>query len=275
MANFHQRLRHSWRHSDSLLCVGIDPDVNRLPKHLLDYDKPFLEFGKAIVDATAAYVCAFKPQAAHFAAVGREEELADLIAYIKAQYPETLVILDAKRGDVGSTAKLYAQEAFQRYNADAVTVSPYLGKDSLEPYLEYAERGTIVLCRTSNPGSDWLQNEAGKTVPTYLKVAQQVREWDTDGQCMLVTGATYPDELARVRQVVGDMPLLVPGIGAQGGNVQEVLHCGQDQQGEGLVISSSRGIIFADSSPAFAQAAARAAQDAKDEINKIRYKTDS
>jgi orotidine-5'-phosphate decarboxylase len=206
MANFHQRLQHSWRHSDSLLCVGIDPDGNRLPKHLLDYDKPFLEFGKAIVDATAAHVCAFKPQAAHFAAVGREEELADLIAYIKAQYPETLVILDAKRGDVGSTAKLYAQEAFQRYNADAVTVSPYLGKDSLEPYLEYAERGTIVLCRTSNPGSDWLQNETGKTVPTYLKVAQQVREWDTDGQCMLVTGATYPDELARVRQVVGDMP---------------------------------------------------------------------
>ena len=270
MPTFHQKLASSWRKNDSLLCVGIDPDHKRLPKHLFDCDKPYFEFGKAIVDATAAYVCAFKPQAAHFAAAAREDELALLIAYVKKHYPDLQVILDAKRGDVGSTAKLYAREAFERYNADAVTVSPYLGKDSLEPYFEYSERGIIVLCRTSNPGSDWLQNSGDQTTPIYLKIAKQVNEWDSHGQCMLVTGATYPEELARVREVVGAMPLLVPGVGAQGGSVQEVLHHGQDAQGEGLVISSSRAILFADSGVGFGEAAAAVARSTMEEINKYR-----
>lgn len=271
MDNFHDRLRLSWQQHNSLLCVGIDPVSDRLPRHLRDCGKPFFEFGKAIADATAPFVCAFKPQAAHFAAAAREAELGELIAYIKERHPLIPVILDAKRGDVGSTARLYAEEAFQRYNADAVTVNPYLGRDSLDPYLEYSDRGAVVLCRTSNPGSDWLQNNPEQSQPIYLQVAASVKAWDTRGQCMLVTGATYPEELAKVRAIVGDMPLLVPGVGAQGGSVAEVLRNGLDTQGQGLVISSSRAIIYADDSLDFADAAAAAAQKTCEEINKYRF----
>ena len=270
MQSFHEKLRCSWQKSGSLLCVGIDPDLERLPRGLAAAKKPFLDFGRAIVEATAPYVCAFKPQAAHFAAVGKENELAELIAFAKAHFPDIPVILDAKRGDVGSTARLYAREAFERYNADAVTVSPYLGKDSLEPYFAFRERGIVVLCRTSNPGSNWLQNRTEDGQPTYLRVAEKVREWDTAEQCMLVTGATYPDELAKVRAVVGSLPLLVPGIGAQGGSIQQVVKSGLDSDGVGLVISSSRAIIFADSGPEYANAAASAAHLAMQEINKYR-----
>ena len=270
MQSFHERLRSSWQNSGSLLCVGIDPDLQLMPHAVRAAKKPFFEFGKAIVEATAAYVCAFKPQAAHFAAVGKEHELAELIAFMRANYPAIPIILDAKRGDVGSTARLYAKEAYERYNADAVTVNPYLGKDSLDPYFAYTERGIVILCRTSNPGSDWLQNRPDGDVPTYLQVAKQISEWDVADQCMLVTGATYPEELAKVRSVVGKLPLLVPGIGAQGGSVEEVLINGLDGNGTGLVISSSRAIIFADSGPDYAQAAAAAAQAAMNEINKFR-----
>jgi len=268
--SFHQKLRNSWQKSGSLLCVGIDPDLERIPPELATADKAFFEFGRAIVEATAPYVCAFKPQAAHFAAVGKENELAELIEFTKTRFPHIPVILDAKRGDVGSTAKLYAREAFERYNADAVTVSPYLGKDSLEPYFAFKERGIVVLCRTSNPGSDWLQNSPDDEQPAYLRIAEQIRQWDNSEQCMLVAGATYPDELAKVRAAVGPLPLLVPGIGAQGGSVQEVLKNGLDSDGVGLVISSSRAIIFADSGPEYASAAAAAAQEAMQEINKYR-----
>ena len=270
MPSFHERLRKSWLQSGSLLCVGIDPDLERIPEEVAAADKPYFEFGKAIIDATAPYVCAFKPQAAHFAAVGREQELAELITFAQTTYPDIPVILDAKRGDVGSTAKLYAREAFERYNADAVTVSPYLGKDSLDPYFAFAERGIVVLCRTSNPGSDWLQNSADSEMPTYLRVAKQISEWDAADQCMLVTGATYPDELAKVRAVGGNLPLLVPGVGAQGGSIEEVLKSGLDAHGTGLVISSSRAIIFADSGPDYSEAAAVAAAAAMNEINKFR-----
>lgn len=270
MPSFHDRLRRSWQQSGSLLCVGIDPDFERIPQQIAAADKPYLEFSKAIVEATAPYVCAFKPQAAHFAAAGREQELAELITFAQTNYPDIPVILDAKRGDVGSTAKLYAREAFERYNADAVTVSPYLGKDSLNPYFAFTERGIVVLCRTSNPGSDWLQNNPDNEPPTYLRVAKQISEWDVADQCMLVTGATYPDELARVRAVVGNLPLLVPGVGAQGGSIKEVLRSGLDAQGTGLVISSSRAIIFADSGPDYAEAAAAAAEAAMNQINKFR-----
>ncbi|MAI16169.1 MAG: orotidine-5'-phosphate decarboxylase [Gammaproteobacteria bacterium] len=270
MQSFHERLRRSWQQSGSLLCVGIDPDLDRIPQHLAAADKPYLQFGKAIIEATAPYVCAFKPQAAHFAAVGREQELAELITFAQTNYPDIPVILDAKRGDVGGTAKLYALEAFERYNADAVTVSPYLGKDSLDPYFAFAERGIVVLCRTSNPGSDWLQNSPDNEPPTYLRVAKQISEWDVADQCMLVMGATYPDELAKVRAVVGNLPLLVPGVGAQGGSIEEVLRCGLDAHGTGLVISSSRSIIFADQGPNYADAAAAAAEVAMNEINKFR-----
>ena len=267
---FHQRLKTTWQTKNSLVCVGIDPELEKIPAHLQGYDQPFLLFGIGIVDATAPYVCAFKPQAAHFAAAGAEEQLAKLIAYIQQHYPDIPVILDAKRGDIGSTADLYAREAYVRYGADAVTVNPYLGHDSLAPYFKYPDRGVIVLCRTSNPGSDWIQGVEVDGQPLYMSVAKRVREWDEHGQCMLVTGATYPEELGHVRTSVGDMPLLVPGVGAQGGDVEAVLKNGVDAAGQGVCISSSRGIIYADSGAEYMDAAAKAASALKNQINKIR-----
>ncbi len=272
-APFHQRLRQAWSQQQSLLCVGLDPELAKLPDSVRGQRQPLLAFTRAIVDATAPYVCAFKPQAAHFAAQAAEDQLAELIAYIQQQYPHIPVILDAKRGDVGSTATLYAVEAFERYNADAVTVNPYLGYDSLAPYFDYTDRGVVVLCRTSNPSSDWLQQVRTLEEPLYLEVARKVAQWDKHQQCMLVTGATYPDELSQVRQAVGDMPLLVPGVGAQGGDVNAVLNAGCDQHGNGLVISSSRGIIYAGSGEDFATSAALEAERISKQINTIRQLT--
>jgi len=202
------------------------------------------DFCCRIVDATAPYVCAFKPQIAYFSAAGAEAALEHIIAYIHDSYPLLPVILDAKRGDVGSTARQYAREAFERYDADAVTVNPLLGPESVEPFLEYPDRGVILLCRTSNPGSDWLQLAPAED-PLYLRVAQAAVDWNENDNLMLVAGATHPEELARIRERVGDMPLLVPGVGAQGGDLQAVLAKGCDSRGQGLVINSARGVIFA------------------------------
>ena len=269
--SFHDRLRQVWRSKNSLVCVGIDPEVAKIPAHLQDEEDAFLAFGIGIVDATAPYVCAFKPQAAHFAAVGAEDQLAKLIAYIQRHYPEIPVILDAKRGDVGSTAALYTKEVFERFGADAVTVNPYLGYESISPYLDYTDRGVIVLCRTSNPSSDWIQAVPLNDEPLYLSVARKVREWDKNNQCMLVTGATFPEELGRVRRVIGDLPLLVPGVGAQGGDVESVLKMGLDADGYGLCISSSRSIIYAGNGSDFAALAALAAKNLRDQINEARW----
>ena len=244
--NFISKLRKGWDSADSLLCVGLDPQIDRIPDALRSKHSPYFEFCKEIVDATHEFVCAFKPQAAYFSAVGAEKELEQLISYIKNVYPDIPVILDAKRGDIGSTAALYAQEAYQRYGADAVTVNPYLGFESIEPYMNYSDKGIVVLCRTSNAGSDWLQKDQADSIPVYQRVAQQVAEWNEAEQFVLVTGATYPEELGRVRQIVGDMPLLVPGIGAQGGDIEAVLKSGLNKESTGLIISSSREILYAD-----------------------------
>ena len=243
--NFISKLKKRWDSADSLLCVGLDPQIDRIPEALRSKHSPYFEFCKEIVDATHEFVCAFKPQAAYFSAVGAEKELEELISYIKNVYPEIPVILDAKRGDIGSTAALYAQEAYQRYGADAVTVNPYLGFESIEPYMNYSDKGIVVLCRTSNAGSDWLQKSETDSIPVYQRVAQQVAEWNQAEQFILVTGATYPEELGRVRQIVGDMPLLVPGIGAQGGDIEAVLKNGLNKESTGLIISSSREILYA------------------------------
>ena len=242
---FISKLKKRWESANSLLCVGLDPQIERVPEVLRSKHSPYFEFCKEVVDATHEFVCAFKPQAAYFSAVGAENELEELISYIKRVYPEIPVILDAKRGDIGSTAALYAQEAYQRYGADAVTVNPYLGFESIEPYMNYSDKGIVVLCRTSNPGSDWLQKDETDSIPVYQRVAQQVAEWNESEQFVLVTGATYPEELGRVRQIVGDMPLLVPGIGAQGGDIEAVLKNGLNEESNGLIISSSREILYA------------------------------
>jgi len=217
-----------------------------------------------IVDATAANVCAFKPQHAYFAAFGGEEHLARLIAYIHERHPGVPVILDAKRGDIGSTAEQYAIEAFERFDADAVTVNPYLGEESLRPFLDRHDRGTIVLCRTSNPDSDWLQGHPADD-PMYLRVARKALEWNTHGNVMLVAGATHLDELAKIRQAVGTLPLLVPGVGAQGGDLEQVIRAGATHDGNGLVINASRSVMYADARDPTA-GAARAAEALVTEI---------
>ena len=276
MVGVYTKLAEAWRTQRSLVCVGLDPEWERLPPSLRSAEQPYFEFGRAIVDATAPYVCAFKPQFAHFAAVGREDELAALLAHIRETWPHLLTILDAKRGDIGSTAAFYATEAYERYDADTVTLNPYLGYDSVSPYLKFTERGIVVLCRTSNPDSNWLQNDPDDSEPVYQRVARRVSAWNENQQCMLVAGATYPDELRQIRQIVGDMPLLVPGIGAQGGDLRAVLEAGLDAAGTGLLISSSRGIIYAGAGSGdavgegFADAAAAAASDLKEAINKFR-----
>jgi orotidine-5'-phosphate decarboxylase len=238
------------------------------------------DFCQTIVDATASYVCAFKPQIAYFAAHRAEAQLERLIAYIHTRYPGIPVVLDAKRGDIGSTARQYACEAFERYNADAVTVNPYMGFDSIQPYLEYAGRGVIVLCRTSNPGGSDLQflptrsaasGERAAEQPLYQVVAQLAAEkWNVSGQLALVVGATFPQEIAHVRALVGDMPLLIPGIGAQGGDIEATVKAGRASTGAGMLINLSRAILYASNGPDFAEAAARAAQQTRDAINAFR-----
>ena len=242
---FISKLETRWAHSNSLLCVGLDPQLDRIPERFKNQNSPYLDFCTAIVDATHELVCCFKPQVAYFSAVGAEDQLEKLVLYIKEQHPDIPVILDAKRGDIGSTAALYAKEAYERYGADAVTVNPYLGFESIEPYMKYEDKGIVVLCRTSNPGSDWLQKDKKDPVPVYQRVAKQVADWNKEDQFVLVTGATYPEELGEVRKIVGRMPLLVPGIGAQGGDVKSVLEVGLDQKAQGLIISSSREILYA------------------------------
>ena len=282
--SFIERLKLASRQHDSLLCVGLDPDPRRFPAHLAGRPDAILEFCRAIVDATADLACCFKPQIAYFAAHRAEEQLESLIAHIHQRHPGLPVILDAKRGDIGSTAELYAVEAFERYRADAVTVNPYMGRDSVEPFLAWRERGVILLCRTSNPGGSDLQFlevdrtdgevDSGKE-RLYERVARLVAgEWNRHGQCALVVGATFPDELRRVRQLVGDMPLLVPGIGAQGGDIAATVKAGRDSNGMGLMINSSRAILYAgtqaDGGENFTAAARQVALQTRDEINRYR-----
>ncbi|MDF3018900.1 MAG: pyrF [Steroidobacteraceae bacterium] len=267
--SFSDKLQAAWKASNSLVCVGLDPEPRKFPNGFRDAPGGIFEFNKAIVDATRDLVCAYKPQFAHYAAHGAEQQLEHTIDYIKATAPNAIVILDSKRGDVGSTAEQYAQEAFERYGADAVTVNPYLGRDSVEPFLKHTDKGVIILCRTSNPGARDLQDlHVGPGKMLFQHVAETVaREWNAAGNCMIVVGATYPDELADIRRRVGDLPFLVPGVGAQGGDVAKVMAAGRTAAGTGLVISSSRAILYASGGDDFAAAARKAAQDLRDSIN--------
>jgi orotidine-5'-phosphate decarboxylase len=271
VSGFIEQLARSWQRSRSLVCVGLDPEIERFPAHIASEPSPIFKFNRAIIDATADLVCAYKPQFAHYAAYEAEDQLERTIDYIHRQHPGIPVILDSKRGDVGNTAERYAIEAFERYGADAVTVNPYLGTDSLEPFLRHGDKGVIVLCRTSNPGGRDVQDLEIAGRKLYQVIAQMVAErWNTRGNCMLVVGATYPRELAEVRQLVGSMPLLVPGVGAQGGDVAQAVQNGQTPDGTGLVISSSRGILYAGNGDTFAAAARTATQTLRDQINSAR-----
>ena len=285
--SFYKRLDSAWTRSGSMLCVGLDPDVARFPQTLRGDVNNIEKFCKEIVDATGDLVCAFKPQIAYFAAVGAEKQLENICEYIRARFPDVVLILDAKRGDIGDTAALYAREAFERYGADAVTVNPYLGTDSLEPFLSTPGKGTIVLCRTSNAGSSEFQSLQVSGEALYLRVARTAAEtWSKIGECALVVGATYPAELAQVRSIVGTMPILVPGIGAQGGDVDAVVRAGASTSTStpdssttsqstntsatsrrGLVINSSRAILYASDGADFAATARKVALTTRDAIN--------
>ena len=274
--HFMTALQAAWQQRDSLLCVGLDPDPAKLPAHLQGRPDAIFEFCKAIVDATADLVCCFKPQIAYFAAHRAEDQLEALIAHIHAAHPATPVILDAKRGDIGSTAEQYAVEAFERFKADAITVNPYMGRDSVDPYLAWPDKGVILLCRTSNPGGSDLQFLEVDTphgrMKLYEHVARTVAEdWNASGNCGLVVGATFPAEIARVRELTGDMPLLVPGIGAQGGDIAATLTAGRTANGTGLMINSSRAVLYAGKGEDFAEAARRVAQETRDAVNVERF----
>lgn len=292
--SFTHTLRQRWQAADSMLCVGLDPDPARIPAHLGTGPDAIDRFCRDIIAATADTVCAFKPQIAYFAAQGAEDVLAGLIAHIHAEYPGIPVILDAKRGDIGSTARQYGVEAFDRFKADALTLSPFMGFDSIEPYFEWAGRGLILLCRTSNPGGNDLQalsvQPAGDTAgtPPLHKPASGVTPdtqpeklyehlarlaagpWNVNGELGLVVGATFPDELARVRTLAPRLPLLVPGVGAQGGDVNATVRAGLDADGYGLVINSSRAILYAGKGRDFADQARKAAVATRDAIRAAR-----
>ena len=296
--SFTHTLRQRWQAADSMLCVGLDPDPARIPAHLGTGPEAIDRFCRDIIAATADTVCAFKPQIAYFAAQGAEEVLAGLIAHIHAKHPGIPVILDAKRGDIGSTARQYGVEAFDRFKADALTLSPFMGFDSIEPYFEWAGRGLILLCRTSNPGGNDLQalsvlpaGNATGTPPGAPSPRQSASDtahdaqpeklyehlarlaagpWNVNGELGLVVGATFPDELARVRALAPRLPLLVPGVGAQGGDVNATVRAGLDADGYGLVINSSRAILYAGKGTDFADQARKAAVVTRDAIRAAR-----
>ena len=269
--NFTQQLATAWQTTQSLLCVGLDPDPAKFPAHLKGRSEAIFEFCKTIVDATADLACSFKPQIAYFAAHRAEDQLEALITHIHEKHPGIPVILDAKRGDIGATAEQYAIEAFERFRADAVTVNPYMGRDSVEPYLAYPDKGVILLCRTSNAGGSDLQFLDVGGEKLYERVARLAAEqWNTTGQIGLVVGATFPAEIARVREIVGDMPLLVPGIGAQGGDIEATVNAGKTAKTTGLMINSSRAILYAGKDENYADAARRVAQETRDSINRYR-----
>jgi orotidine-5'-phosphate decarboxylase len=267
---FNQQLQSAWASQGSMLCVGFDPDPKRLPPSFQGKPEGIFEFCREIADATADLVCSFKPQFAYFASQRAEAQLEKLIGHLKNKYPHIPVILDSKRGDIGSTADHYALEAFERYGADAVTVNPYMGFDTIEPYLKHAGKGVIVLCRTSNPGGSDLQFlNVNLGEPLYLHVAKLAsQKWNGSGQISLVVGATFPEEIAKVRAIVGDMPLLIPGIGAQGGDIDATIKAGHipNAPGTGMIINSSRAILYASAGNDFAQAARNVAQSTRDAL---------
>ncbi len=259
--NFIEKLLKCAHSNNSLLCIGLDPDPELMPEGV-----SVLDFNRAIIEATYDLVCAYKPNLAFYEAMGVEGIRA--LAATVASMPDTIpVIGDAKRGDIGNTARAYAAALFEGFGFDAVTVNPYLGGDSLEPFIEYEDKGVFVLCRTSNPGSADLQDLKVGKKPLFEVVAKKAIEWNKYGNIGLVVGATFPDDLKRVRKICPDMPILIPGVGKQGGDLAAAVRNGVDANKEKAIINSSRGIIFASKGRDFAEAARRAAIETRDEIN--------
>ncbi len=276
---FLEQLQQAERSNQSMLCVGLDPEPAKFPTHIKGDASKIYDFCAAIVDATADLVISFKPQIAYFHAHRAEDQLEKLMQHMRATAPQVPVILDAKRGDIGSTAAQYAIEAFERYGADAVTLSPFMGFDSVQPYLAYHGKGAFLLCRTSNPGGDDLQAQRLSSVPgeplLYEHIAKLAQgAWNTNGQLGLVVGATYPAEIERVRKVAPHVPLLIPGVGAQGGDAVATVKAGWKQQnGETtapIIVNSSRAVLYASSGADFAAAARKVAIQTRDVLQAAR-----
>jgi len=265
--NFVEKLNAAVEKNRSLVCVGLDTSPELIPPRM-----SVLEFNKAIIDATADLVCAYKPNMAFYEAQG-EKGLDTLYQTLKHVPQNILVIIDAKRGDIGNTSAAYAKALFDYFNCDAVTISPYLGFDSVEPFLKYKEKGVIILCRTSNKGAADFQSLPcqfeGKTMPLYEIVAIKASHWNTNHNIGLVVGATYPEELKTIRQAHPELPILIPGVGAQGGDLELAVRYGIDAYKRGIIINSSRGIIYAGKGADFANAARRATETLRNDINKV------
>ena len=269
--NFKQKFLDISHKNNSLLCVGLDIDKDKMPKFLFESSKnPFLDFNKSIIDATRDIACAYKLNMAFYEVFGKEgfDLLEKTIEYIPK---DIVVILDGKRNDIGNTARKYAQTLFETLNADAVTVNPYLGKDGIIPFLEYKDRCSFILCRTSNASAGDFQDLPVSTIPLYQIIAKKIKEWNENDNCGAVVGATYPGELKIIRTILGEnMPLLIPGVGKQGGDIENTVKNGTNTKGEMAIINSSRGIIFAGNNEDFSEVSRDKALSLRSEINKYR-----
>lgn len=271
---FFEKLDTAVKNNNSLLCVGLDTDIHRIPKHLIEESEDHVyEFNKAIIDATHDLVCAYKPNSAYYEADGIDglASLEKTIEYINSTYPDIPVILDAKRADIGSTSEHYAMAAFDYFKADALTLHPYMGEDSLEFFLKRRDKGCIILCRTSNPGASDFQDLIIDGDPLYIKVAEKIVEWDKIyHNCLMVVGATWPEQMAAIRKVAPEMNFLVPGIGTQGGDIKAIMKSGLRSDKAGLITNAGRSIIYASSQDDFADQARLEAEKLRDEINSHR-----
>lgn len=271
--SFQDKLNAIIQKNNSLVCVGLDSDLEKLPESIKAKDNPQFEFNKAIIDATHDLVNSYKPNSAFYEALGDRgiRELKMTCDYINQTYPEVPIILDAKRADIGNTNNGYVKYAYEYLNVDAITLNPYLGQEAISPFLAIADKGCIILCKTSNAGAEELQDLFVEGKPLYEVIAEKVKnEWNSNNNCMLVVGATYPENLTSLRKIVGDMTFLVPGVGAQGGDVEKFVTAGINSQKAGLLISSSRGIIFASNGEDFAEKAREETEKLRNEINKYR-----
>lgn len=277
--NFLEKLLAAQQQQNSLLCVGLDPEVGRLPIHLLDLpvEKAVIHFCQEIIAATSPYASIYKPNIAFFESLGVQgmQVFAEVIKAIPAHLP---ILVDAKRGDVGVSARHYAAAIFDVYGCDALTVNPYLGLDSVAPFLAYQDKGVIILCRTSNPGAHDLQDmlvqgDDGQMHPLYEMVAHKIQAWNQFGNCGMVVGATYPQELAAIRAICPTLPILIPGVGAQGGDLEAAVRAGVDAQGERAMLSVSRAILYANTGKDYARVAGEQARMFRDQINQAREVT--
>lgn len=270
---FVKKLEKLWA-KDKFLCVGLDSDYEKLPKSIKGTaSERIFKFNKAIIDSTHDMVCVYKPNSAFYEAKGTEglEALIKTVKYIKENYPQIPVILDSKRGDIGNTNFGYLSSAFDEIKADAITLHPYLGRESIQPFLDRKDKGIIILVRTSNPGAGEFQDMKINGEPLYLTVAKKIAKgWNTNGNIGMVVGAPYPKEIGAIRKAVGDIPFLIPGIGKQGGDIQSTVKAGMDSRTWGMIINSSRDILFASSDADFADAARKKAIELNEQINQAR-----